>query len=183
MSVVRRHQTFQFFKPVEDDVDWGSCRIKLKHLDSWTSARQANAKRYAELFRHYELLNTVEIPITLPEHRHVFNQYTIRLKAGQRDKVLSHLREHNLGCGIYYPKPLHLQPCFEHLGYRAGDLPESEDAANQVLSLPIYAELTPYQQELVVRGIAHAVGHGSSTGNNTPIPQPKFLKSADICAA
>ncbi len=140
-------------------------RVKLRHLDSWTDARQRNAARYAELFRHYELLDMVELPVALPERRHVYNQYCVRIKGGRRDEVREALNRSRIGCTVYYPMPLHLQPCFAHLGYRQGDLPEAEAAAQEVLALPIFPELRAEQQETVVRGIAEALGRLDADGH------------------
>ena len=137
-------------------------RVKLGHLDDWTAARQQNARTYGELLRYYGLLDCVEVPTVLPERKHVFNQYTVRIRNGQRDAVLENLRSRNIGCGVYYPVPLHLQPCFEYLGYSAGDFPEAEAAAREVLALPIVAELQPSQLETVVRGLAVALGRNIS---------------------
>lgn len=148
-------------------------RIKLRYLDEWTTARQANARRYAELIRHYELLDAVDPPAVLPDRRHVFNQYTIRIKAGRRDDVLASLRKQEIGAAVYYPGPLHLQECFKNLGYREGDLPEAEAAAKSVLSLPIYPEVPADHQEIVVRGIARALGR-LPVGSGS-VPKPKFL--------
>ncbi len=132
--------------------------VKLRHLEKWTAARQQNARRYGELFRKYGLLDVVELPTVGPERRHVFNQYCIRVKAGLRDRLLSELRKRGVGCAVYYPKPLHLQKCFAHLGYRPGDLPEAEKAAAEVLALPVFPGLTAEQQETVVRTIAEVLG-------------------------
>ncbi len=148
-------------------------RTKLRHLEDWTVSRQENARRYNELFRHYQLLDAVELPVTLPERRHVYNQYCVRLRNGQRDEVLSSLRQQQIGCTIYYPSPLHLQPCFAHLGYGEGAFPESEAASREILALPIFPELRADQQETVVRGVAAALGRLSS-GNTTSAPTPKF---------
>jgi len=144
-------------------------RVKLRHLDDWSQARGENARRYRELFRHYELLDAVELPETLPGRRHVYNQFCVRIRGGLRDQVLSRLRANNIGAAIYYPKPLHLQEAFRDLGYAAGDFPESEAASRDVLALPIYSELQPVQQETVVRGIAAALGRlGDCTANHAP---------------
>ncbi len=147
-------------------------RVKLAHLESWTEQRQQNAKRYGELFRHYELLDAIELPTVLPDRRHVFNQYSVRVKAGQRDEVLNSMRDQKVGSTIYYPVPLHLQQCFEHLGYSKGDLPETEAACSEVLSLPIYPELSAHNQELVVRSISRALGR---LGSGSTVA-PKYLK-------
>lgn len=149
--------------------------VKLPYLDDWTNARQTNARRYGELFRHYGLRDAVELPAVLPDRRHVFNQYTVRIKGGRRDEVAAALRANEIGCAVYYPVPLHLQECFRDLGYREGDLPESEAAAREVLSLPVYPELTAAQQETVVRAVARVLGRLSETGNAASDPQPKYL--------
>ncbi|MCH9655185.1 MAG: DegT/DnrJ/EryC1/StrS family aminotransferase [Planctomycetes bacterium] len=138
-------------------------RVKLKHLDLWTAERQENARRYNALIRHYQLLDCIDPPTVLPDRRHVYNQYSIRVKGGQRDKVLNDLREKHIGCAIYYPRPLHLQQCFQYLGYQAGDLPETELVTNECLALPIFSELHETQQETVIRGIAESLGRLSSS--------------------
>jgi dTDP-4-amino-4,6-dideoxygalactose transaminase len=151
-------------------------RVKLARLDEWTAKRQQNAKCYGELFAHYGLLDAVELPTIQSEQRHVFNQYCVRFAgAGRRDDVLQFLRGRKIGCAIYYPQPLHLQECFRSLGHRAGDFPESEAAAQEILALPIFPEVRPEQQELVVRGIAQALGRLSLEGTALSDPQPKFL--------
>ncbi len=131
-------------------------RIKLRRLDDWSIARQINAARYEELFREFHLDDVLLRPDVFPDRKHVFNQYTIRVKDGRRDAVLQSLRAQQIGCAVYYPKPLHLQTCFAPLGYREGSLPESERASREVLSLPIYPELTAAQQRRVVEGLAAA---------------------------
>jgi dTDP-4-amino-4,6-dideoxygalactose transaminase len=153
-------------------------RIKLAHIETWTKGRQQNAKRYGELFRHYELLDAIELPAVLPDRRHVYNQYCVRVKAGQRDDVLNSLREQKVGATIYYPVPLHLQECFADLGYKPGDLPESETACAEVLALPIFPELTADKQEIVVRSISKALGRFNSTAT----PEPKYLKPHERAA-
>lgn len=137
-------------------------RVKLAHLDSWTAARQKNAQTYGDLFAQNGLLDVVQLPEVLPERRHVFNQFCVRVIDGQRDAVLTSLRSHKIGANVYYPIPLHLQQCFEYLGYKAGDLPESERAAREVLALPIFSELQPAQLETVVQGVANALGRSAS---------------------
>jgi len=150
-------------------------RVKLRQLESWTEARQRNAERYASLFEAHQLLDVVQLPEVLPERRHVYNQYCIRLRDGVRDHVMSFLREQKIGCMVYYPKPLHLQPCFETLGYQPGSLPHAETAATDSLALPIFPELTAAQQETVVRGIAAALGRSPTSGR--VVPRPKFLSA------
>ena len=125
-------------------------RVKLQHLDEWTAARQHNAKRYAELFRQSGLTDTLVLPKAAADGRHVYNQYCVRVRHGLRDKVQQELRTRQVGCAVYYPKPLHVQTCFAHLGYRSGQFPEAEAASRSVLALPIYPELPAADLERVV---------------------------------
>jgi len=136
-----------------DAVQAAVLNVKLKYLDDWTAARQANAARYGTLFAEAGLLddNRIRTP-TVVTNRHVFNQYVIR--AADRDALKHYLFEHETGCEIYYPIPLHLQKCFAHLRYRKGNFPESEHAANKTLALPVYPELTDEQITTVVNHIA-----------------------------
>jgi dTDP-4-amino-4,6-dideoxygalactose transaminase len=152
-------------------------RVKLRHLDRWTRARQRNARRYEVLLGEYGLLDAVVPPTTLPDRRHVYNQFCVRVGGGRRDEVLAGLRERQIGCTIYYPKPLHLQTCFAGLGYRPGSLPEAERASRETIALPVYPELTDEQQERVVRGIALALGREPRRSLQSVLPRPKFLSS------
>jgi len=128
--------------------------VKLRHLDNWTQERQANAARY-----DFDLLAAdVAGHITLPQTarattRHVWNQYTIRVHNGRRDALMQHLQTKGIGCAVYYPLPLHLQKCFAYLGYRAGDYPQAELAAQEVLSIPIFPELTKQEQMGIIKEI------------------------------
>jgi dTDP-4-amino-4,6-dideoxygalactose transaminase len=122
--------------------------VKLKHLDRWTAGRRKNAARYERLFSDAKLLDRITLPVTHPGNDHVFNQFTIR--APKRDELRAYLKEKGVGTEIYYPVPLHLQSCYRDLGYRKGDFPVSERAAEEALSLPIYAELTDAQLSSVV---------------------------------
>ena len=127
-------------------------RVKLPHLDEWSDKRKANAERYGELFTASGLSGEISLPYERPNVRHIYNQYVIRVPAG-RDELRAFLAEKGVGTDIYYPVPLHLQECFEFVGYKAGDLPEAERAARETLALPIYPELKPEQQEYVVAAI------------------------------
>ena len=120
--------------------------VKLRYLDQWSAARQANARQYDELFA--PLAPDVVTPVVRDGCRHIYNQYTLRVP--NRDELRAHLSEHNIGTEIYYPVPLHQQECFKDLGYKEGDCPNSEAAARSVLAVPIYPEMTPEQQEYVV---------------------------------
>lgn len=121
--------------------------VKLQHLDDWSSARADNAARYVELFSGLE--DHVTVPTVRDNVRHIYNQFTLRVH--DRDGLRAHLSERKIGTEIYYPVPLHLQECFADLGYAEGDCPQAEVAANSVLSVPIYPELTAAQQEYVFR--------------------------------
>jgi dTDP-4-amino-4,6-dideoxygalactose transaminase len=125
---------------------------KLPHLDSWTAARQRNAKRYDQLFREADL------PIGLPTvttNRHIFNQYVIR--SSSRDQLQAFLKKKGVGSEVYYPVPMHLQDCFASLGIEAGALPESERAARESLAIPVYPELNDSQARYVVESIGEFV--------------------------
>lgn len=124
--------------------------IKLNYLDSWTSSRQQNAAHYGRLFDQAGLDDQVQLPIEI-QNRHIYNQFVISISApGKRDELRDYLLENDIQTEIYYPVPLHLQKCFAYLGYRKGDFPVSEKAAQQTLALPIYPELTSEQQAYVV---------------------------------
>ena len=125
-------------------------RVKLKHLDAWSGARRERAEAYTRLITDAGLTEFVTPPHVLPGARHIFHQYVVRVPEARRDALLEHLKAHGVGTKVYYPVPLHLQPCFADLGYKEGDFPESERAARSTLALPMYPELTRAQQEYVV---------------------------------
>jgi len=127
-------------------------QVKLKYLDKWSQKRRENAATYDRLFAEKGLLDIVTTPVTPDGYTHIFNQYVIRVK--DRDSLRKYITNQNIGSEIYYPVPLHLQECFAGLGYKKGDMPESEKAAGTSLSLPIYPELTDEMQEYVVNTIA-----------------------------
>jgi len=93
----------------------------------------------------------VKPPAVAPGNEHIFHQYTLRVE--RRDELQAHLKAKGIGCAIYYPVPLHLQECFRHLGYQRGRLPEAERAALEVISLPVYPELTREQLDYVIAAI------------------------------
>lgn len=125
--------------------------VKLKYLDAWSAARQANAATYRKLFAASGLEEEIHLPVE-QTNRHIYNQFIIRVPE-KRDALRDFLLEKQVGCEIYYPVPLHLQTCFAGLGYQAGDFPVSEQAALQTLALPIYPELTDGQMAYVVEQI------------------------------
>ena len=121
---------------------------KLPFLEGWSAARRKRAAAYTAAFAGH---GTIVPPAVDPANEHIFHQYTIRV--ARRDALLEHLRARGIGCAVYYPLALHLQPCFSHLGYRRGSLPAAEAAAAEVVSLPVYPELTEAQQAQVVRAV------------------------------
>jgi len=141
-----------------DSLQAAILRVKLPHLDDWSDRRRANAERYDRLFEDAGLAEEIGLPAVLAGARHIFNQYTIRVRDGRRDALVRHLKQSDVGTDIYYPVPLHLQECFSYLGYAEGDFPESERAARETIALPIYPELTAEQQSYVVETIRSFFG-------------------------
>jgi dTDP-4-amino-4,6-dideoxygalactose transaminase len=135
-----------------DAVQAAVLRVKLKYLDQWAKGRQENASRYCKLFADAGLLDRLTLPVEPGGYHHIYNQYTIRTK--DRDSLRSFLTEKGIPSEIYYPYPLHLQPVFAYLGYKAGAFPVSEQACREVLALPIYPEMGSERQEQVVSAIS-----------------------------
>jgi dTDP-4-amino-4,6-dideoxygalactose transaminase len=149
-----------------DAIQAAVLRVKLKYVEGWNHARRLRAAIYDRLFAEAGLAKAGQqaegfrgensSPIQLPqisrEAHHVFHQYVIR--AFRRDELREFLTARKIGTEIYYPIPLHLQPCFVYLGYLKGDLPEAERAAKEVLALPMFPELTEDEQKRVVQSIA-----------------------------
>ncbi|MEE8450386.1 MAG: DegT/DnrJ/EryC1/StrS family aminotransferase, partial [Thermoguttaceae bacterium] len=131
---------------------------KLAHLDAWSAGRKANADRYRALFEASGLTGngTVQVPLEESDGRHIYNQFVIRVP--KRDELRKFLSENKIGTEVYYPVPLHLQECFADLGYKQGDMPHSEKAADETLALPIYPELTEEQARCVVACIGRFFG-------------------------
>jgi dTDP-4-amino-4,6-dideoxygalactose transaminase len=125
-------------------------RVKLRHLEQWTENRRVAARRYAELLTN----SGVEIPVEMPYARHVYHVYAVRV--ADRERLQLRLTANGIQTGIHYPIPVHLQPAHADLGYKAGDFPQSEAVANEVLSLPMFPELTRTQQEQVASCVAQA---------------------------
>jgi dTDP-4-amino-4,6-dideoxygalactose transaminase len=126
--------------------------VKLKYLDDWNKARWKVAQRYNELLDDLPVVT----PYESPDVYHVYHQYTIR--AEQRDTLAAYLKERGIGTMVYYPVPLHFQELYASLVYGEGSLPESEVASREVLSLPMYPELTEPQQAEVVTAIREFYG-------------------------
>ena len=127
-------------------------RVKLKYLDSWSNERQLKAATYDRMFRESDLGFELVTPFIRPNTRHIFHQYVVRVP-GIRDSLIRHLAAIGVGTKIYYPVPLHLQKCFEYLGYKQGSFPEAERAARETVALPCYPALTEVQQQYVVDAI------------------------------
>lgn len=135
-----------------DAIQAAVLRVKLRHLDKWAAGRQNRADRYCQLFEERQLTSSITYPPSPPaKFHHVHNQFTIRVHS--RDELKESLRVAGIPSEIYYPLCLHLQNAFKHLGYKPGDMPESEKASHEVLSLPIYPELPDEKQNRVVDGI------------------------------
>ncbi len=129
--------------------------IKLKYLDGWTEKRQRNAAMYDSLFSSVDGLTTPVVAEWCT--RHVRNQYIIRIHGGKRQKVWDALKAAEIGCDVYYPVPLHQQECFDYLGHKAGDFPESEKAAAETLAIPVYPDMTEEQVEYVASTVIGAL--------------------------
>jgi dTDP-4-amino-4,6-dideoxygalactose transaminase len=123
---------------------------KLPHLEGWSAARRGHARYYDEALAGIDGLTT---PALLSGNESIYNQYTLRVGGGRRDEMAAWLRERGVGSSVYYPVPLHLQECFAYLGCREGEFPESERAAREVLSIPVFPELTEAQREYVAATI------------------------------
>ena len=125
---------------------------KLKHLSEWNEARRQAARRYDELLSD---LDAVTLPVTLPGNEHVWHLYVVRVP--QRDAVLRKLKEAGIGAAVHYLLPIHLQGAFKHLPYKRGDFPVAEAASDEVLSLPIFPEMTAEQQMYVVNELQRSL--------------------------
>ena len=128
---------------------------KLPHLEQWSAARRRNAAYYNEAFTG---MSDVRTPFIDPANVSIYNQYTLRVS--RRDQLQEHLKKKGIGSSVYYPLPLHLQPCFAYLGYSEGAFPESERASKEVISLPVYPELTTAQLDEVIGAVREFYGNG-----------------------
>ncbi len=156
LRALREHgQSTRYYHPVVgynarlDEIQAAILRVKLRRLDEWNAARLAHANRYNELLRDSGVITP-----QMPAHgRHVFYCYVIRVPNGRRDALRAYLAERGIGAQIHYPIPIHLQEAAQFLGYRRGDLPVTERLCDEVLSIPMYAELTDVQIERVASTI------------------------------
>jgi dTDP-4-amino-4,6-dideoxygalactose transaminase len=150
-----------------DTIQAAVLRVKLPHLDRWSDARRERAATYTRMLSEAGLEEFVTPPYVHTGARHIFHQYVIRIRDGRRDALLEHLKTNGVGTKIYYPVPLHMQPCFAYLGYKEGDFPESERAARETLALPMYPELTREQQEYVVETLRRFFGRRKAEGGRS----------------
>jgi dTDP-4-amino-4,6-dideoxygalactose transaminase len=141
-----------------DSIQAAVLNVKLNYLDHWTRRRQENAQRYETLFQQSGLVQIGNVRLPDPvyrdsgsKHYHIYNQFVLRVE--KRDELMAYLKEKGIGTEIYYPVPFHLQECFQYLGHKEGDFPESECAANETVAIPIYPELTTGQQAEVVEAM------------------------------
>ena len=139
-----------------DEIQAAVLRVKLRRLDEWTAARRAHAQRYNELLAG---VPGIAIPEAPAHSEHVYHLYTIRIQgeSGRRDRVQQKLASLGISTGAYYPTPLHLQPIFAEFGHKLGAFPNAEQASAQVLSLPLFPELTKQQIERVVQAVTTAL--------------------------
>jgi len=136
-----------------DAIQAAPLRVKLRYLDSWSTARQKNADTYRSMFAEANLPG-LEMPVAHAHNRHIYNQFIVRTP--HRDSLMAHLKTNKIGCEIYYPVPMHTQECFAYLGCKADDFPLSESAALETVAIPIYPELTLEMQESVLDVISSA---------------------------
>lgn len=137
------HHVLKGYNYRMDGVQGAILRVKLRYLDAWTEARRTHADLYNELLAN----SSVKLPVEMPYSHHVYHVYAVRLP--QRDQLQKKLNDQGIQTGIHYPIPVHLQAAYADLGYSSGDFPHSEAASNEVLSLPMYAELSKEQVEHV----------------------------------
>jgi len=135
-----------------DELQAAVLRVKFPSLDRWSEERAQKAAVYTNLLSEADLSFPLVTPHVRDDGRHIFHQYVIRVP-GNRDALMEHLKTRGVGTKVYYPIPLHLQACFNYLGYKEGQFPESESAAKETLALPVYPELSEEQQVYVVDSI------------------------------
>jgi dTDP-4-amino-4,6-dideoxygalactose transaminase len=124
--------------------------VKLKYLEKWTESRRQVAKKYNELLQY---ISGIKLPVEMPYSKHVYHLFVLQVERKNRDDLAAYLNENGISTGLHYPIPLHLQPCFEYLGYKKGDFPNSEKLADNCISLPMYPELSDEQIEYICEKI------------------------------
>jgi len=148
------HHSLKGFNYRMDSIQGAILGVKLKHVERWTEQRRQIAHWYADALQD---IPQVAGPVEMPGRRHVWHVYGVRVAAERRAGIIEALAKRGIGTGLHYPIPVHLQPCFAELGYRAGDLPFAERQASAELSLPMYPELKQAQVGEVVDGLAAAL--------------------------
>jgi len=133
-----------------DNLQAAILRVKLKYLNKWNDKRRNNAKKYNELLSN---INGITTPYEADYAKHVYHLYVIRVEKERRDKLKEELKSKGVATGIHYPIPLHLQPAYNYLGYKKGDFPVTEECSQNILSLPMYAELSDKQILKIVETI------------------------------
>jgi dTDP-4-amino-4,6-dideoxygalactose transaminase len=155
------HHVLRGFNYRMEGLQGAILRVKLRHLERWTEKRRALARAYDKMLANHD----VGLPVEMPQCRHVYHAYTLRSK--HRDELQAALRAEGIQTAVHYAEPAHLQPAYADLGYTQGDFPEAERAAREVLSLPIYPEMSDEQLQRVSQAfeqIAERVVPGPSTG-------------------
>jgi dTDP-4-amino-4,6-dideoxygalactose transaminase len=146
-QVKKYHHVLPAYNKRLDTIQASVLRVKLRYLDRWNDAR----RRTADLYDERIVVDRLKKPHCLDECYHVYHQYVVQ--HDERDKLRSHLTEAGIGTGLHYPVPIHLQPCYKHLGHREGDFPAAEKAARGVLSLPIFPGMEEEETEYVVAAL------------------------------
>jgi dTDP-4-amino-4,6-dideoxygalactose transaminase len=155
-----------------DSIQAGILLAKLKHLPEWNQRRRTIARRYDELFRSH--LDGIILPYESPRTKAVYHLYVVRVK--NRDQLQTQLAEANIATQIHYPTPLHLQRAYATMGHKEGDFPVTEKAATEILSLPMYPQLEPQQQKVIVRELSNlllGVTAGIGNRNLEPVAAPE----------
>ena len=145
----KSHHELKGYNYRMDGLQGAILRVKLRHLEAWTEARRTHALQYGALLTD----SGIRPPVATPDNRHVYHVYAVRIQ--QRTALQQQLQAQGIQTGIHYPIPVHLQGGYADLGYRSGDFPYAEQAANEVLSLPMFAELTEAQIDRVTEGLHH----------------------------
>ncbi|WP_414563568.1 DegT/DnrJ/EryC1/StrS family aminotransferase [Anabaena sp. CCY 9613] len=143
----RYHHVLKGYNYRMDGIQGAILRVKLGYIEAWTEARRTHAAKYDQLLAG----SGVSIPDVMPYSRHVYHVYAVR--SPQRDTLQQSLQEQEIQTGIHYPIPVHLQPAYAEFGYKPGDFPHSEAASREVLSLPMYAELSTESQIQVAKAV------------------------------
>jgi dTDP-4-amino-4,6-dideoxygalactose transaminase len=161
VRMIRDHgQAKKYYHDIEgyngrlDSIQAGWLSVKLRHLAKWNEARRKLARHYHELFSGSN--DSVAIPCEVPWSKSVYHLYVVRV--ADRDGLQAHLAGAGVGTGIHYPIPLHLQKAYQGLGYKAGDFPVTERIAREIVSLPMFPQLTNSQQNEVVAAVREFVG-------------------------